>query len=104
MSRFTCLWIDDKNPLPQECGSEWSSARSAWEALLKLELLEFDAISLNADMSSIVGNKELTTLDILSWLVTRKMNGLHVPAKVSIHDHTTDNRYIRNTIKKYWGS
>lgn len=86
MGTFRGLWVDDIRPIPDNLiAQNWCSARSAWEALLKLELLEFDVISLDHDLASRVGNKELTGWDILVWLVQRKVDGQYVPSTVNIH-------------------
>jgi len=104
MSGFKCLWVDDVRPIPSDCGNEWCSARSAWEALLKLELLEFEEISLDHDLASFVGNKELTGYDVLLWLVERKLNGLHVPPCIKVHTaNPVGQKKMREVIKQYWG-
>lgn len=103
MSGFTCLWVDDLRPIPSDCGPEWCSARSAWEALLKLELLQFDVVSLDHDLASFVGNKELTGYDVLMWLVERKHNGLHVPSVIKVHSaNPVGVKQMRETIDKHW--
>ena len=103
MSGFTSLWVDDTRPIPSDCGSEWCSARTAWEALLKLELIPFDVVSLDHDLASMVGNKELTGYDILVWLVSRKLDGLQVPSVVRVHSaNPVGVDRMRKTIEKYW--
>ena len=103
MSGFTCLWVDDIRPIPEHFGPEWCSARSAWEALLKLELINFKVVSLDHDLASFVGNKELTGNDILNWLVDRKVHGKYVPNEVRIHSaNPVGVRNMRETIARYW--
>lgn len=103
MSGFTCLWVDDERPIPSDCGEEWCSARSAWEALIKLELLNFDVVSLDHDLASFVGNKELTGYDILMWLVERKVNGGIVPACIKIHTaNPVGRRKMLEVVQQYW--
>lgn len=103
MNGFTCLWVDDIRPIPSDCGDEWCSARSAWEALLKLELLTFDTVSLDHDLASRVGNKELTGYDILVWLVQRKLDGHHVPSKIAVHSaNPVGVKKMKDVISKYW--
>ncbi len=105
MPAFTALWVDDVRPIPSDCGTEWCSARSAWEALLKLELLQFDIVSLDHDLSSFVGNKELTGYDVLIWLVNRKLDGLHVPSQVNVHCANPEGRRkMLEVVAKYWGN
>ncbi len=104
MPGFTSLWVDDTRPIPSDCGPEWCTARSAWEALLKLELLNFAVISLDHDLASMVGNKELTGYDILVWLVERKMRGEPVPACVRIHTANPVGRdKMVQMVTRYWG-
>lgn len=103
MSGFTCLWVDDIRPIPTDFGSEWCSARTAWEALLKLELLQFEVVSLDHDLASFVGNKELTGNDVLNWLIERKMSGLYVPAEVRVHSaNPVGVQRMCESIAKYW--
>ena len=104
MTGFTSLWVDDTRPIPSDCGEEWCSARSAWEALLKLELLPFDIVSLDHDLASRVGNKELTGWDILVWLVDRKQRGEQVPKCVRIHTANIVGRdKMVETVTRSWG-
>lgn len=103
MGSFTGLWVDDIRPIPNDYGSEWCSARSAWEALLKLELLEFDIVSLDHDLASFVGNKELNGNDILNWLVERKVSGLYVPPEIRVHSaNPVGVKNMKETIARYW--
>lgn len=87
MSGFTKLWIDDVRPIPEKYVKEglWCWARNAWEALLKMELLEFEEVSIDHDLQSFVGNKELNGYDIIGWLVQRKHDGKFVPPVVIVH-------------------
>lgn len=103
MSGFTCLWVDDVRPIPGDFGPEWCSARSAWEALLKLELIQFQIISLDHDLASYVGNKELTGNDILNWLIERKMTGHYVPQEVRVHSaNPVGADRMRKSIAQHW--
>lgn len=103
MSGYTSLWVDDTRPIPSDCGPEWCSARSAWEAILKLELIEFQVVSLDHDLASFVGNKELTGYDILMWLVARKLEGAYVPKIIHVHSaNPVGVSKMRDTITKYW--
>lgn len=103
MSGFTSLWVDDIRPIPEHFGPEWCSARSAWEALLKLELIQFEIISLDHDLASYVGNKELTGNDILNWLIERKVKGHYVPAEVRVHSaNPVGADRMRQSIAKHW--
>jgi hypothetical protein len=104
MGGFTSLWVDDVRPIPSDYGTEWCSARSAWEALLKLELIEFEVVSLDHDLASFVGNREITGYDILMWLIDRKVNGLYVPREVLVHSaNPVGAQKMRESIARYWG-
>lgn len=83
MSGFTKLYVDDLRPLPE--GKDWTCARSAWEALVKLELIQFEVVSLDHDLASFVGNREITGYDIALWLAQRKQDGFYVPPLVLVH-------------------
>ena len=103
MSGFTALWVDDVRPIPSDYGSEWCSARNAYEALLKLEIIEFQIVSLDHDLATFVGNKELTGYDILIWLVERKISGKYVPEVIRVHSANPVGRDRMNAvIQQYW--
>jgi hypothetical protein len=104
MGGFTSLWVDDVRPIPDAYGNEWCSARSAWEAILKLELIEFEIVSLDHDLASFVGNKELTGYDILLWLIDRKVNNLGpVPKEIRVHSaNPVGVERMESMIDRYW--
>lgn len=86
MTGFHKLWIDDTKEIPNNFDETiWCSARSAYEALLKIDLLFFDEVSLDNDITTFIGTKIITSWDILVWLVKRKRDGKPVPIKVNIH-------------------
>lgn len=86
---FKGLWVDDIRPIPDRLVEQgWTSARSFHEAILKLELVEFDEVSLDHDLGCFYGNKEMTGYDVLMWLVDRKITHsprLYVPSKIYVH-------------------
>jgi len=92
---FKGLWVDNEKPIPGDLPAEqWQVARSPWEALVKLELLQFEEVALTYRIcrDDCVGGKEITGCDILKWIVDRKHRGEYVPPKVTIHgnDHWDD--------------
>ena len=83
---FVGLYVDDVRPLPDHLVKKgWTQAFSFHEAILKLELLDFAELSLDHDLASFYGAKEMTGYDITLWLAQRKHNGLYVPRKIYVH-------------------
>ncbi|KKM69630.1 hypothetical protein LCGC14_1448860 [marine sediment metagenome] len=82
-----CLWVDDERPKPvdtSEC--EWLIAKSFHYAITLLQYNEFDEVSLDHDIASFYGNKEMTGYDIVMWLVQRKVDGtFYVPPVIKVH-------------------
>lgn len=104
MSGFTKLWIDDTRILPEKYINEgcWCWARSGYEALLKLELIEFEEVSIDHDLQTFIGNKELNGYDIVGWLVQRKHDGYYVPPKIRVHSaNPVDVEKMEDLIRKY---
>lgn len=83
---FTGLWVDDERPIPEDLIEKgWTSARSFHEAVVKLELIQFTEVSLDHDIASFYGYKEMTGYDVLMWMVARKLEGGYVPSVVEVH-------------------
>lgn len=103
MDKFNALWIDDERPLPDDDDTmAWTSARSFHEAILKLELLEFDYVSFDHDLASFYGHKEMTGYDVALWLVQRKIDGHHVPTQFNVHSANPVGRdRIQGVIESY---
>jgi hypothetical protein len=101
---FIGLWVDDCRPLPDDLAEAgWCCAPTFHESILKLELMEFKEVSLDHDIASFYGNKEMTGYDILMWLVERKMNGLFVPPVVHVHSaNPVGRKKMLETIERYW--
>ena len=86
LTAFNALWIDDTCPQPQDTDQwRWTCARSFHEAILKLELIEFDRVSFDYDLASFYGDREMTGYDIALWLVQRRVAGFHVPLVYDVH-------------------
>jgi hypothetical protein len=75
------LYVDDLRPCPKG----WCLARNFHEAIFLLEQCEWDEVSLDHDIASFYGNKEMTGRDILNWLIARKLDGLYTPKIVKVH-------------------
>lgn len=98
--------MDDERPLPDgyaEAG--WTIARTFHEAVTKLELLEFDEVSLDHDLGqgSVYGHREMTGYDILNWLVYRKvLNEGYTPPVVHVHTANPVGRDKMDSIVKQY--
>lgn len=105
MGSFIGLWVDDERPLPDDLiEAGWCKAPTFHEAVLKLELMEFQEVSLDHDLGCFYGNREMTGYDILMWLVERKLNGQFVPPIVRVHSaNPVGMEKMLAVIKKYWG-
>lgn len=103
MSGFKKLWVDDVRPLPAEFShTEWTIARTFHEAVMKLELIEFEEVSLDHDLASFYGNVEMTGTNLVGWLAERKHNGLHTPKRYRIHsDNPVGRQSMATLIKTY---
>lgn len=84
---FNALYIDDLRPVPDDCEKwTWTTARSFHEAIVKLELIDFDMVSFDHDIASFYGYKEMTGYDIVLWIAFRKEEGIHhVPSHYAVH-------------------
>lgn len=80
------LYVDDLRELPSSYSSTgWDVARSFHEAITKLEQYDYQVLSLDHDLASFYGSKEMTGYDIALWLADRKMNGKYVPQQIFVH-------------------
>lgn len=97
------LWVDDQRPIPADLVARgWCGARSFHEAIFKLELFEFEEVSLDHDLASFYGNKEMTGMDIVWWLVTRKQQGLYVPPVIHVHSaNPVGHAWMVDAIKRF---
>lgn len=50
-----------------------------------LEAVAYDEVSLDHDIASFYGNKEMTGNDVLQYLIMRKLDGHHTPSVVHVH-------------------
>lgn len=83
---FKGIWIDGSTKMPDYLANDnWTHARSAHEALLKLEILEFEYLDIDISLRSTYGSCCITGKDVLDWLGERKARGLVVPKHVLIH-------------------
>ena len=97
----TKLWVDDIRPPPTE---EWDCARSFHEAVYFLEVKNYDMVSLDHDLGSFYGNREMTGYDIMNWLVARKLTAEgFVPATILVHSaNPVGVCNIQSLIDQYW--
>lgn len=95
------LYVDDCRP----CPDGWDLARNFHEAIVMLSATEYDVVSLDHDLASFYGNKEMTGRDILNWLIARKLEGDHVPADVRVHSaNPVGCATMEQDIERYWGT
>ena len=100
---FNALYIDDLRPVPDDCEKwTWTTARSFHEAVVKLELIEFEMVSFDHDIASFYGYKEMTGYDIAVWLSHRKEDGLYVPTQYAVHSaNPVGHERIQGVINRY---
>lgn len=98
-----CLWVDDERPQPErtdEC--TWIKATSFHQAIVLLEEYKFDEVSLDHDIASFYGSKEMTGYDIVKWLAERKHNDMYVPPIIKVHTANPVGRdNMQATIDRY---
>jgi hypothetical protein len=101
--KYIGLYVDDERKLPEQLQDVgWIRAHNFHEAITKLDLMEFEELSLDHDLASFYGYKEMTGMDIVNWLVQRKMNGLYVPSKIYVHSaNIVGTKNMVLTIKQY---
>jgi len=88
MAKFNALWIDSAIPQPRDCDKYcWANARSFHEAIVKLELLEFNHISMAYHLNSFYGECEMTGYDIIMWLADRHHQKFNIPNTINIHSN-----------------
>lgn len=77
------LWVDDERMPPD---NTWEMARSFHEAVHMLNCFIYDTVSLDHDLASFYGHKEMTGYDIVCWMEdqTRK-DPWHMPRTILIH-------------------
>lgn len=80
---FTKLYVGKRNNIHVN-DSEWTTAPTAWEALTKLELIEFEVVEIQEDFKCTIGSNVICALDIMMWLLERTDTGNHVPPNVDI--------------------
>lgn len=111
------LWLDDLRPLPSDWqGPQWDlPLDGAWwwtraynfhEAIILFERNPIKFVSLDHDIASFYGNKEMTGFDVLWWLVDRKMNRPHECQIEWIKVHSANSSAkpkMLDAIAKYWG-
>lgn len=95
------LYVDDL----RHCPDGWDVARNFHQAIVMLEDNDYDEISLDHDIASFYGNREMTGDDILQWLIDRKVNNLgHTPNKIYVHSANPVKKPVMiDSIKRVWG-
>lgn len=83
---FSHLWVDDTIPIPKTYSPVWTQARSMYEALIKLELMPFDYMSISCNMKTQIGNSYIAAEDLIRWIEERKSQGHYVPKTITYHN------------------
>lgn len=83
------LYVDDLRPLPKSTDEiQWTLARNFHEAICILDRMEdsLDIVSLDHDIASFYGNKEMTGWDVLQYMIMQKLqSGLYENVTVFVH-------------------
>lgn len=93
------LYVDDVRPCPEG----WEVARSFHEAIVMLEDNHYDEVSLDHDIASFYGNKEMTGYDVLQYLIMKKMDGHPVPRLIHVHSaNPVGVKKMQEDIDRHW--
>lgn len=76
------LWVDDVRTPPN---ADWDWAQNFHFAIMYLETFDYAIVSLDHDLGSFYGTREMTGRDILNWLIARIYSGGHTPKVVKVH-------------------
>lgn len=96
---MTKLYVDDLREAPEG----WDVARNFHKAIVMLEETEYDEVSLDNDIASFYGNREMMGYDILQWLIMRKLEGFKVPSIVRVHSaNPVQREKMRQDIDRYF--
>jgi len=80
------LYVDDLRDLPENTDEyTWELSRDGFDAIYKLTHNEYDLVSLDHDIATFLGYKEITGYDIAIWLSHRKNEGLYIPPVITCH-------------------
>ncbi len=101
------LYVDDdaENRHPPEMdGVTWHRAFNFHEAIYMLDRCNYDIVSLDHDIASFYGNKEMTGYDVLQYLIMQKVQGhFHSPSVVMVHSaNPVGRKKMREDIDKYF--
>lgn len=83
-----CLYVDDDmvNRHPPRDGNIWCRAYNFHEAICLLNKHDFKIVSLDHDIASFYGNKEMTGRDILNYMIAEKVeHGRFQNVEVRVH-------------------
>ena len=100
------LYVDDdaENRHPPELdGVFWVRAFNFHQAIYLLDRNPFDIVSLDHDIASFYGNKEMTGWDVLQYLIMNKMDGKRVPSTIYVHSaNPVGRKKMQEDIDKYF--
>jgi hypothetical protein len=104
---FLGLYVDDdsenRHP-PKDDGVTWHRAFNFHDAIHYLTKFNYNIVSLDHDIASFYGNKEMTGYDVLQYLIMRKLEGAdHNPTIVRVHSANPVGREkMQKDIDKYF--
>lgn len=100
------LYVDDdlihRHP-PVSIDIEWDRAINFHQAIFMMENKAYDVVSLDHDIASFYGNKEMTGWDVLQWMIVQRLDGHHSPESVRVHSANPIGRQkMEGDIDRYW--
>lgn len=94
------LYVDDLRSPPDDT---WDVARNFHKAISMLEDEIYDIVSLDNDIASFYGNREMMGYDILQWLIMCKLEGHTVPSTVLVHSaNPVQHEKMQQDIDRYF--
>lgn len=101
------LYVDDdmihRHP-PVSPDIQWDRAFNFHQAIYMMEQTDYDVVSLDHDIASFYGNKEMTGWDVLQWMICQKLDEKHSPETVCVHSANPIGRQkMEADISRYWG-
>lgn len=97
---MTKLYVDDV----RKCPKGWDLAKDYFKAIEMLKHTDYDEVSLDHDLASYdpVTKEERTGVDIVHFLIRRKIDYGHVPPIINVHSaNPVGSKRMRDDIDFY---